>query len=213
MPERVSVLVTDDHRVIAEGLAALIRGTDDLEVAGVAHSAAEALERVSVVAPDVILLDQLLPDRTGVEVIGEIKRRQPDAAIVMLTSSTDESVLAAAFEAGAAGHLLKTEAAEQVLDAIRLAARGEILIAGATLARVVSHAKQDPARAHRSSPLTPRETEVLRELAAGRQTREIADQLGLTVATVRTYVQEILRKLESRSRLQAVMKAVREGLL
>lgn len=213
MPERVSVLVVDDHRVIAEGLAALIRGTDDLEVAGVAHSAAEALEGLSAVAPDVILLDQLLHDRTGVEVVGEIKSRQPDAAIVMLTSSTDESVLAAAFEAGAAGHLLKTEAAEQVLDAIRLAARGEIHISAATLARVVSHAREETSHSHRSSPLTPRETEVLRELAAGRQTREIADRLGLTVATVRTYVQEVLRKLESRSRLQAVMKAVREGLL
>ncbi len=213
MRERVSVLVADDHRVIAEGLAALIRGTDDLRVAGVAHSAAEAIEKLTAAAPDVILLDQLLPDRTGVEAIGEIKRRRPDAAIVMLTSSTDEGVLAAAFDAGAAGHLLKTEAAERVLDAIRLAARGEILISSATLARVVSHAKEVASRAHRSSPLTPRETEVLRELAAGRHTREIADRLGLTVTTVRTYVQEILRKLGSRSRLQAVMKAVHDGLL
>lgn len=213
MSKRVRVLVADDHRVIAEGLAALIHGTDDLEVVGVAHSAAEAIDRAMAVAPDVILLDQMLPDRTGVEAIGDIKQRRPDAAIVMLTASTDEAVLAAAFEAGAAGHLLKTEAAEQVLDAIRLAAHGEILISPGTLARVVSHAKADPARSHRSSQLTPRETQVLRALAAGRQTREIADQLGLTVTTVRTYVQEILRKLESRSRLQAVMKAVREGLL
>lgn len=115
MAERVRALVADDHRVIAEGVAALIRATEDLEVVGVAHSSAEALESAAATAPDVILLDHFLPDRTGVETITELKRSRPESAVLMLTSATDEDVLAAAFAAGAAGHLLKTLAADQVL--------------------------------------------------------------------------------------------------
>ena len=112
------VLVVDDHRVIAEGLTALIEDTDDLEVVGIAGSARNAIEATARLAPDVILLDHLLPDRTGVEAIGEIKASCPDAAVVMLTSATDDALLAAAFDAGAAGHLLKTEAAGRVLEAM-----------------------------------------------------------------------------------------------
>ncbi|MBI2323723.1 MAG: response regulator transcription factor [Chloroflexi bacterium] len=203
----------DDHRVIAEGLAALIEDTDDLEVVGIAGSARDAIGATATLAPDVILLDHLLPDRTGVEAIGEIKASCPDAAVVMLTSATDDAVLAAAFDAGAAGHLLKTEAAAQVLEAIRNAARGESHISRTALAGVLRRAKAVAPDRRRTDPLTPREMDVLRALAAGRSTSEIADLLGLTISTVRTYVQEILRKLGSRSRLQAVMHAAREGLL
>ncbi len=215
MSDRVRVLIADDHRVIAAGLAALIRGTSDLDVVGVAHSAQEAIDSAAATAPDVILLDHFLPDRTGVDAIGELQRSDPDGAVVMLTSATDDAVLAAAFEAGATGHLLKTEAADQVLDAIRQAARGESLISPEILASVLRRAKSRHAAQSRRTtpPLTRRETDVLRELAAGRGTREIAETLGLTVTTVRTYVQEILRKLDSRSRLQAVMRAVNDGLI
>jgi DNA-binding NarL/FixJ family response regulator len=204
----VRVLVADDHRVIAEGLAALIRMTEDLEVVALAGTAQETIAAAVATEPDVILLDHFLPDRTGVDAIRELRSKRPEAAVVMLTSATDETVLAAAFSAGAAGHLVKTEAAANVLDAIRSAARGESFIAHATLQGVLRQAKSGNVKPARANPLTPRETDVIRELAAGRRTAEIAEDLGLTVPTVRTYVQEILRKLESRSRLQAVMRAV-----
>lgn len=208
MPERLRVLVADDHRVIAEGLAALIGRTDDLEVVALAGTAAEAVAAAAATKPDVILLDHFLPDRAGVDAISDLRSSSPDVAVVMLTSSTDEAVLAAAFAQGAAGHLMKTEAAAQVLDAIRTAARGESFVSRSTLQGVLRQAKSVSARTERSNPLTPRETDVIRRLATGMRTAEIADDLGLTIPTVRTYVQEILRKLDSRSRLQAVMRAV-----
>jgi DNA-binding NarL/FixJ family response regulator len=199
--------------VIAEGLAALIGATDDLQVVALTGTAGETIEAASATQPDVILLDHFLPDRTGIEVIGELKATHPDTAVVMLTSATDETVLAEAFAAGAAGHLVKTEAAAQVLDAIRSAARGESFVSHATLQGVLRQAKSATRRSARQSPLTPRETEVIKLLAAGRRTSEIAEDLGLTIPTIRTYVQEILRKLGSRSRLQAVMRAVDLGIV
>ncbi|MHB8631722.1 MAG: response regulator, partial [Candidatus Limnocylindria bacterium] len=125
MPESISVLVVDDHQVIAEGLSLLIASSPDLSVVGLAHTASSGLRLAAKTRPDVVLLDHHLPDRAGVEIIGELKGLLPDSAVIVLTSDDSDDVLVGAFEAGAAGYLLKTRAASQIIDAIRDAASGE----------------------------------------------------------------------------------------
>lgn len=204
----------DDHEVIAEGLRLLITSSADLLVVGLAHTASDGLRLAAEARPDVVLLDHHLPDRTGVEIVAELKQLLPESAVVILTSDDSDDVLVSAFEAGAAGYLLKTRAATQVIDAIRDAASGEMLVSEGTLARVLRHQKARTAREVKASAgLTDRELEVLRCLAIGLGTRAIAKQLGLTVSTIRTYVQVILHKMDAHSRLQAVMRARERGML
>lgn len=212
--EAIRVLIVDDHEVIAEGLKVLIGAAPDIRVVGLAHDAAAGLRLAADARPQVILLDHHLPDRPGTEIIGELRRLAPDGAVVMLTSDDADEVLANAFEAGAAGYLLKTRAAGDVISAVRSAAAGEMLVSEATLARLLRHEKTRAARqAQVTTSLTERELDVLRGLAAGLDTKAIAERFGLTVSTVRTYVQVILRKLDAHSRLQAVMRAHERGML
>lgn len=213
MADPTKVLVVDDHEVIAEGLAALIDAAPDLSVVGLAHTAADGLRVAAGSRPDVILLDYHLPDRDGDQATRHFKTLLPETAVIILTSDASDEVLLASFEAGASGYLPKTRAARQVLQAIRLAATGETLISGPTLARVLQH-KATAARVADGMPhLTDRELDVLRAMARGLDTEAIADRYTLTIATTRTYVQVILRKLDAHSRLQAVVRANELGLL
>ncbi|HEV2250410.1 MAG TPA: response regulator transcription factor [Candidatus Limnocylindria bacterium] len=214
MPEPIRILIVDDHEVIAEGLALLTAASPDLLVVGLAHSAADGLRVAAESRPDVVLLDHHLPDRSGVQIIAELKELRPDAAVIMLTSDDSDDVLVGAFESGAAGYLLKTRAASEVIGAIRSAAAGEMLVSEGTLARVLRHQRSRAVKAAKiADALTDRELAVLRALASGLDTKRIAIDLGLTVSTVRTYVQVILRKLDAHSRLQAVMRAHERRLL
>lgn len=213
MTLRIKVLIVDDHAVFAEGLSLIIDSAPDLEPVGVAHTAEDGLRLAAERRPDVVLLDHHLPDRSGAEVTAEFNALAEDLAVLILTADASEDVLLAAFEAGAAGYLLKTKAANQVLEAIRHAATGETLINASTLARVLGR-RAETDRGDASSPrLTEREQEVLRAMAEGLDTASIAKSLGVTTATTRTYIQTILRKLDAHSRLQAVVRAKASGLL
>lgn len=213
MAERTKVLVVDDHEVIAEGLASLIDATPDLTVVGLAHTTADGLRVAAESRPDVVLLDYHLPDREGAEATQLFKALLPDSAVIILTSDSSDEVLLASFAAGASGYLPKTRAARQVLDAIRIAAAGETLISGPTLARVLQHTSAVARTADGAAHLTDRELDVLRAMAQGLDTTAIAGRFTLTIATTRTYVQTILRKLDAHSRLQAVIRAKDLGLL
>lgn len=213
MAERIGVLIVDDHVVIAEGLGVLIAADSELEVTGIAHTAAEGLRLAAETTPRVVLLDHYLPDRTGVEITARLKQLAPDAAVVILTSEDDDEVLAMAFHAGASGFLLKTQAAQHVIETIKAAAAGEMLVSAAALTRVLRRPRTDARKAAPAIDLTQRERSVLRLLAEGLDSRAIAEESGLTVATVRTYVQTILQKLGAHSRLQAVMRAKEFDLL
>lgn len=191
----------------------LIDAAPDLTVVGRAHTAADGLRIAADSRPDVVLLDYHLPDREGAEATLLFKALVPETAVIILTSDARDEVLLASFEAGATGYLPKTRAARQVLEAIRLAAAGEILISGPTLARMLRY-KADAARETDGvSHLTARELDVLKAMAQGLDTTAIADRYSLTIATTRTYVQTILRKLDAHSRLQAVVRASELGLL
>ena len=207
----IGVLIVDDHRMFAESLGRLLTEEQDIALLGIATTGAQAMELAASVKPRVVLMDYQLPDGDGVAVAGAIKQRDPEIMVVVLTGMADDAVLLAAIEAGCSGFLTKDRAATDVVDAVRAAAAGEALIAPAMLALLLPklHRNYRPAR----SDLTDREVEILGLLAAGRSTRDIAQQLHLSVNTVRNYVQAILTKLDAHSKLEAVATAVRQGIV
>jgi DNA-binding NarL/FixJ family response regulator len=211
MPELVRVMVVDDHVMFAESLARLLADEDSIEVVGIADSGAAALELLGQHAPDVVLVDYQMPDQDGVAITAEIKSRSPGVMVVMLTGSTEDRVLLAAIEAGCSGFLTKDRAAAEVAEAVRAAAAGEALISPAQLARLLPRLTRNERTL--GSDLTERERDVLVELSRGQTNRVIADELHLSVNTVRNYVQSVLTKLGAHSKLEAVSTAVREGII
>jgi two-component system response regulator DevR len=207
----IRLLLIDDHRAYAEGLARLIADEPDVSVVGVAASGGEGLALVEREKPTVVVVEYALPDQDGVAVTAEIKRRQPEVMVVMLTGSADDSVLLEAIEAGCSGFLTKDRDASEVVDAIRGVAAGEARISPVLLARLLPQFSRS--RRSTYTQLTDREREVLIAVAACHPTKTIATDLFLSVYTVRNYVQSILNKLDAHTKLEAVTNAVREGLI
>jgi two-component system nitrate/nitrite response regulator NarL len=217
-PERsagapITVFLVDDHTLLRRGLLALLALQPDLRVVGEAGDAAEAQHRLPAARPDVILLDNHLPGVRGVDAIADLREAAGGARVVMLTVSEDADDLAAALRAGAAGYLLKTIEGEDLADAIRRAARGESVLSPEMMGKLVSAFQQqgapepEPEPGEPASPLSPREEEVLREIAQGASNKEIARTLGIAETTVKIHVQHILRKLGLSSRVQAAVYA------
>lgn len=209
--DRVTVVLVDDHRMFADSMARLLSSEPDLDVVATVATAEEALRAVARHRPRVVLLDHQLPGRSGVEVARDIKATTPDVMVVMITGSTEDRVLLGAIDAGCSGFLTKDHAADEVVEAVRAAAAGEVLIPPALLARLLPQLN----RAHRGLgwDLSPREIEVLGLLATGAANKAIAAQLHLSVNTIRNHVQQILTKLGVHSKLEAVATAVREGII
>ena len=209
--ERIRVLVCDDHRVVAEGLAMVLEAQPDVEVVGVAGTVAEVRELAASLWPDVVLMDYALPDGDGVAATSAVKTARPEVKVVMLTSFVDVDVLVAAIEAGCSGFVTKHKAADELTAAVRLAAQGEALVSPDMLARLLPRLR--PTYHGIGSDLTPREREVLDLLAQGESKEAIARRLFLSANTVRNHIQNILGKLGAHSRLEAVATATREGLI
>jgi DNA-binding NarL/FixJ family response regulator len=209
--DRITVVLVDDHRMFADSMARLLSAEPDLDVVATVASAEEALRAVARHRPRVVLLDHQLPGRSGVEVARDIKATTPDVMVVMITGSTEDRVLLGAIDAGCSGFLTKDHAADEVAEAVRAAAAGDVLIPPALLARLLPQLN----RAHRGLgwDLSPREIEVLGLLATGAANKAIATQLHLSVNTIRNHVQQILTKLGVHSKLEAVATAVREGII
>lgn len=205
------MLICDDHELVAQGLAAVLSREADLEVVGVARSAAGSLEIATNDVPDVVLMDYELPDANGAEATKAIKNVHPTAAVVMLTSHDTDDVLAEALDAGACGFLTKDTALADILSAVRRAATGETLITREMLSRLLPRLRR--AKRPRRWELTPRELEVLRLLSHAASNESMAEELSISVNTVRNHVANLMAKLGAHSRLEAVATATREGLL
>jgi len=203
----VRVLIVEDHRVLAEGLEFALSRQRDLMVVGVAGTVAEGTRLAVEERPDVVLMDFHLPDGTGAQATAAIRGQLPEVAVVVLTADTGESALLAAVQAGARGWLVKTAGAAQVIDAVRRAAAGEMLIPAAILADLIALQREQGERQQFAGSITPRELEVLDLMALGLDNRAIAERLVLSPTTVRGYVQNILEKLDAHSRLEAVVRA------
>ena len=207
----VGVLIVDDHQLFADGLARLLADEDGISVLGVATSGAQALVRVAALRPRVVLVDYSMPDQDGVAITAQIKAQDPAVMVVMVTGSADDRVLLAAIEAGCSGFLTKDRAPAEVIGAVRAAAAGEALISPAMLARLLP--KLSPTHRAVGADLSDREREILGLLSRGWTNRVIGEHLHLSVNTIRNYVQSILNKLDSHSKLEAVSTAVREGII
>jgi DNA-binding NarL/FixJ family response regulator len=211
----IRVLIVDDHAVVRQGLLGFLDAEPDLEVVGDAADGEEALEVLSGLhskglRPDVVLMDiQMLPI-DGIEATRRIRALYDDVEVVALTSFGDEELVRAAFEAGAAGYLLKDADADDVAHAIRAAHRGEVDIDPA-VARLLTASLREPRDHDAARALTARELDVLRLIARGEPNKAIATELGITERTARSHVSKILAKLQLTSRTQAALWAAREG--
>jgi len=204
------VMIVEDHRVVAEGLAALIDSQGDLKVVGQAGTVAECADRAAEVRPDVVLLDFRLPDGTGADAASGIREVRPDAKMIFLTREDSDAARFAAVQSGASAFVHKSRAASEVVAAIRDVARGMMLITPRTIATLLAKRRAIDAQLER---LTPREKEVLRLLAEGLSSRSVAAELGISYTTVRTHIRSLGSKLGVHSKLEAIVKARELGLI
>jgi DNA-binding NarL/FixJ family response regulator len=208
--EPTRVLIVEDHRVVAEGLAALINEQSDLTVVGTVGSVAETVQAASDLDPDVVLLDFRLPDGTGPDAAAAIRGVRPAAKMIFLTREDSDAARFAAVQSGASAFLHKSRAAAEVVAAIRDVARGKMLITPRTIATLLAKRRSAEAQLER---LTPREKEVLRLMAEGFPSRSIASKLGISYTTVRTHIRGLGSKLAVHSKLEAIVKARELGLI
>jgi DNA-binding NarL/FixJ family response regulator len=207
----ISVAVVDDHVMVAEMLSFVISSQPDLRLVGTAGGVAEALALVEAERPRVVLMDFRLPDGDGIAAVKLLLERWPDTAVIMLSGTDEHDLLAHAAEAGCVGFLAKDRPIEDVIAAVRAAARGELVFKAGEIALLLSRLRHTPSVD--SQLLTSRELEILRLLAKGHSTDAIADELFISVNTVRNHVSKILSKLGAHSKLEAVAIAVRDKLV
>jgi DNA-binding NarL/FixJ family response regulator len=208
--EPTRVLIVEDHRVVAEGLAALINDQDDMKVVGNVGTVAECVQVAADLNPDVVLLDFRLPDGTGPDAAAVIRGIRPAAKMIFLTREDTDAARFAAVQSGASAFLHKSRAAAEVVAAIRDVARGKMLITPRTIATLLAKRRAIEAQLER---LTPREKEVLRLMAEGYPSRAIAAELGISYTTIRTHIRSLGAKLAVHSKLEAIVKARELGLI
>jgi len=211
----ITVVIVDDHPVVRAGIRMIVDAAPDVTVVGEGASGADALRLVAQHHPDVLLLDVNLPDLNGVEVARRLREQNTTTAILVLTIYDDRQTIFGLLESGAIGYVLKDEALETVVDAVRAAARGESWLSPAVARQVVRRAIGETASPPEPPPipLTPREKEVLRLLAQGLDNKAIARRLVVTKRTVQNHVSNIYSKLEMSSRTEAALYAIRHGLV
>lgn len=214
MSDDIRILVVDDHAVVREGLRALIDIQPDMQLVGEAADGVEAVDRAHALRPDVILLDLVMPRKGGLEAIIEIKERDPDARILVLTSFAEDDKVFPAIKAGAMGYLLKDSSARELVQAIRDVYEGEPTMHPSIARKLMRDLQRppEPDKPRTEEPLSAREVEVLRLVARGSSNQEIGDELFISERTVRTHVGNILSKLHLANRTQAALYALREGL-
>lgn len=211
MAEKIKVVLVDDHHIVRRGLRSFLNAFDDLTVIGEASSGEEALQHIEEWLPDVIVMDMLMPGgMDGIETIRQVRTLVPNTRIVALTSYTDDSRVVAALRAGAIGYVRKEADPDILLASVRAAAHGQSLLDPAVANAVMQELMRG---GKHSAELTEREQEILRQLAFGRTNHEIAEALVVSDETVKTHVGNILTKLQLAHRTQAVIYALKKGLI
>jgi DNA-binding NarL/FixJ family response regulator len=213
----VQVLVVQDHPLLASAIARVLESQHDLSVCGIARRGDEAAKLAAQEKPAVVLMDFLLPDSSGPVAAGKIRQAVPSAAIVFHSAEDSETALLDAIDAGATAYLSKSATADQIIEAVRRASVGEVLIPVALFAKAIARQRKvvtdRHAREKTLSKFTPRELDVLRLLAEGYNTATMAMHLGIAPHTVEWHVSHLIEKLEVHSKLQAVIAAAKMGLI
>lgn len=208
----IRLLVADDHHVVRTGIASLLAGTE-VEIVAEASTGEEALRLCAEAAPQVVMLDIRMPDGDGLATLSRLKVDKPELPVLIFTTHDNPTYVARAVALGAAGYLTKGASREELLDAIRKAAKGENAWKRDELRRVTGALATPRLSADVDVPLTQRESEVLRQMAYGLTNKEIAQSLHISYETVKEHVQHILRKIGVSDRTQAAVWAVRNGLV
>jgi NarL family two-component system response regulator LiaR len=213
-PKPIRVLIVDDHAVVRSGLGAFLMIYPDLELVGDASGGAEAIRMCEKFHPDVILMDLVMPGMDGVETTLRVKNISPRTQIIILTSFHQDEFIFPALQAGAISYLLKDVKAKELVEAIRRAARGEATLHPRIAARVIkTFSNLEPEESNPFTALTERELEVLKLIAKGTSNDKIADQLVISVGTVKGHVSNILSKLHLVDRTQAAAYAWQAGIV
>ena len=216
--ERIKVLIADDHRVVREGLAAILKTKENIVVVGEAQDGHEAVEKARSLLPDVILMDVSMPRMGGVEATRQIKRESPHIGIIALTMYDEEHYIFDLVRAGATGYLLKDTDSAQIVVAIHAIYRGESLINPSVASKILAEfsllaQKKGKKASGVEHDLSEREITVLRLVAEGKTNKEIANSLDLSEKTVKNHVRNIFHKLQVYDRTQAAILAIRKGLI
>jgi two-component system, NarL family, response regulator LiaR len=211
MPEPaapIQVMIVDDHDMLREGLGSFLLAIPDLELVGEASGGAEAIQLCKELQPDVVLMDLVMPEVSGIEAISAIHQHNPEIRVLALSSFSEDRLVRSALQAGACGYLLKNISADKLAESIRMAAGGLSVIASEVTSSLVGQGGSTA-----GPNLTDREQQVLRLIVAGDSNNQIAHKLGISEATVKTYVRNILSKLNVASRTEAASYALRYHLL
>lgn len=208
----IRLMLADDHRMLREGLRRSMteRG---FNVVGEARDGTEAVELACALRPDVVLMDVTMPSLDGVEATRQLRSRMPDVRIIMLTMHADQDVLADAIRAGANGYLVKDCSTDEIASAVETVANGETALSPRLAASMLAEVHRQSNRLEPDRMITKREEEVLQLIADGCSTPEVAERLYISQKTVKNHLASIYQKLEARDRTQAVLSAVRMGII
>lgn len=213
-PDKIRVLVVDDHQIVRDGIFLALRDEPDLEVVGSAEDAEQALKRVAELRPDIVLMDVSLPGQNGLDATVQLKAMYPKVKVVILTVHDNDLYLAKALKSGASGYLLKDAPSRLIPQSLRAIVLGSTVLPSSLVGGLVENHSSRPLQCKLEEfGLTPRELDVLALIAEGFTNRCIADKLKLAEGTVKKYVQTLISKLNCRDRAHAAVTATRAGLL
>jgi DNA-binding NarL/FixJ family response regulator len=206
IPKKKTVVIVEDDLLLQRHLIEIIKVAEDITCLGAVSSAEEAEQKIPVLQPDVVLMDINLPGKSGIDCIRGLKKCLPNLEVVMLTAYEEEDNIFRALKEGASGYIIKSSDSNHILEAIRDVFAGESPFSGPIARKMAMYFREERETQDERETLSPRETEVLKLLAAGYIHKEVADRLDLTVPTVRTYVRRICFKLHVRSKVEAIIK-------
>jgi len=214
--ERIRVLLADDHTLFRKGIRSMLEEMPDIEVVGEAATGREAVEQACALVPDVILMDIKMPEITGIEATKQVLQENPHIGVILVTMFDDPESAFAGRRAGARGYVLKEADPEELRRAVEAAQRGEVMLCPIIASRVLEHFRTDPSATTQQLPyekLSERELEVLQRAADGLTNREIAERLFISEKTVKNHISNIFSKLNVNDRTQAILYALRQGLV
>ena len=210
---KIKVLLIDDHAIMRDGIRAILSLHDDIDLVGEASEGQEAIEKTRELSPDVVIMDVAMPDMDGIEATRRIRKESPNVKIIMLTQYDNKEYVLSAIKAGAAGYVPKRALGSELISAVRAVNRGESFLYPSAAAALIDEYRRQAKTADPYEQLTPREREILKLIAEGHTSREIADKLFISLKTVTGHRTKIMEKLGLRNRTELFKFAVRKGLL
>jgi DNA-binding NarL/FixJ family response regulator len=210
---KINVLLVDDHAIMRDGIRALLSLHDDIKIVGEASEGQEAIEKTQELSPDVVVMDVAMPDMDGIEATRRIRKQSPKVKVIILTQYDNKEYVLSAIKAGAAGYVPKRALGSELVSAVRAVNRGESFLYPSAAAALIDDYRRQAKTADPYDQLTPREREILKLIAEGHTSREIADALFISLKTVYGHRTKIMDKLGLRNRTDLFKFAVRKGLL